>query len=329
MSLKLDSTYVKAYQRRAVAREALNKLEEAEADLLKVLELEPNNKESRQALDNLTKKLNKSKDVTSARPVSKFTATRNLKSGLTTPNNLTTIKHIESNQETEPYWPSGDDCIILSKAIKKPVHMRSKKSLKRINIEEMIDEKRELVEAVKETVFEKHEPIISKPLDLTSLKTDDLKIIERKNDLDISNTNKETKNITNATRANTPDIKWIVPKTSVQFYSQWRHLKSIENKYSYLKLIKAQDLPSIFKESLDSTVFSDILSILANCYIQHNDVVFDFVSALTKTKRFSTFTMFMSHEDKKCKYIITREYIIYCIRLRSKIPFKWGKGKSN
>lgn len=45
-SLTLDDTYVKAYQRRAAARRAINKLEEAQEDLVVVLKLEPKNSES-------------------------------------------------------------------------------------------------------------------------------------------------------------------------------------------------------------------------------------------------------------------------------------------
>jgi tetratricopeptide (TPR) repeat protein len=56
MSITLDKTYVKAYQRRAAAREALNKWEDADSDLVRVLELEPKNKESKVNLENLRKK---------------------------------------------------------------------------------------------------------------------------------------------------------------------------------------------------------------------------------------------------------------------------------
>ena len=59
MSIKLDGTYVKAFQRRAAAKEALGQLTEAESDLLRVLELEPKNKESKRNLDALKQKLQK------------------------------------------------------------------------------------------------------------------------------------------------------------------------------------------------------------------------------------------------------------------------------
>lgn len=52
-ALQLDKTYVKAYQRRAAAREKLGQLTEAKADLEKVLEYEPKNTESKRALEKL------------------------------------------------------------------------------------------------------------------------------------------------------------------------------------------------------------------------------------------------------------------------------------
>jgi len=54
----LDSSYVKAYQRRAVARAGLGQLQEARSDLLKVMELEPKNMASKAELMKLEKKIN-------------------------------------------------------------------------------------------------------------------------------------------------------------------------------------------------------------------------------------------------------------------------------
>lgn len=54
-ALQLDNTYVKAYQRRALAREKLNQVGEAISDTKKVLEFEPHNKESKVVLERLEK----------------------------------------------------------------------------------------------------------------------------------------------------------------------------------------------------------------------------------------------------------------------------------
>lgn len=63
LSLKLDAKYVKALQRRAAARVALDKLEDAELDFLRVLEIEPKNKESQAELAKVRLKLNKVEKV--------------------------------------------------------------------------------------------------------------------------------------------------------------------------------------------------------------------------------------------------------------------------
>lgn len=58
-ALQLDKTYVKAYQRRAAAREKLGQFAEAKMDLEKVLEQEPKNKESKATLDRIQELLNR------------------------------------------------------------------------------------------------------------------------------------------------------------------------------------------------------------------------------------------------------------------------------
>lgn len=57
-ALQLDSSYVKAYQRRAMARAGLGQIQEARSDLLKVMELEPKNMASKAELMKLEKKIN-------------------------------------------------------------------------------------------------------------------------------------------------------------------------------------------------------------------------------------------------------------------------------
>ncbi|EFA06488.1 RNA polymerase II-associated protein 3 [Tribolium castaneum] len=265
LSLKLDQTYVKAYQRRAAAREALNKLQDAKSDLLKVLELEPKNSESKTSLENLKKKLALvEKPVeTSQRPVSKFTASRN--------KNLCKVVKQENNNESEP--------IILVKTVNKPVHLQSKKPLKRIEIQEISE-----IESF---------PKVDEPN--VTLKTDDLKVVERQPLGQNVHEIKESKD-----QRNNIKMELSVPHNSVQFYSSWRHLKTLDFKYEYLKLINPENLPLIFKESLESSVFSEILEVLTKCFIERGDDVFDFLKYFTQIRRFSAIIMFLSVNDKNC-----------------------------
>ncbi|XP_018574394.1 RNA polymerase II-associated protein 3 [Anoplophora glabripennis] len=170
LSIKLDKTYVKAYQRRAAAREVLNKLEHAEFDLSKVLALEPKNKESREALEKLRKKLGKPDNVLDQRPISKFTASRN-KSNVSklpivppvTDTTNTDFKNVFDTSKPVSSWLEEDN-IILVKPIKKPPHLRSKEPLKRIKIIEKDNSVTESItsvksepDAIKQHVFEKQE----------------------------------------------------------------------------------------------------------------------------------------------------------------------------
>lgn len=56
-SLKLDNTYVKAYQRRSSAYLALGMYNEAKEDLLNVLKLEPNNKQAKNDIEIVNNKI--------------------------------------------------------------------------------------------------------------------------------------------------------------------------------------------------------------------------------------------------------------------------------
>lgn len=93
-----------------------------------------------------------------------------------------------------------------------------------------------------------------------------------------------------------------VPKSSVQFYSNWKVMKNYqEQKFIYLSKINPTELPKIFQESLESDVFSDIIVILSENFVEKNLPTFSYLQSLSNVKRFSALTMFMSSKDKICK----------------------------
>lgn len=100
MALSLDPLYTKAYLRRGTARMGLKKYSAAKEDYERVLSLEPQNKKAKSDLDIIEKELSKE--------------------------NLVTHTDTETSQETG-----------VVKAIYKPPEQRSKKPLKRIEIEEV------------------------------------------------------------------------------------------------------------------------------------------------------------------------------------------------
>ncbi|XP_060523801.1 RNA polymerase II-associated protein 3 isoform X2 [Cylas formicarius] len=365
-SLKLDKTYVKALQRRAAAREKLNKFGEAKVDLENVLLLEPKNNETKQVLERIKKKFGKFEETSSEqRPVSKFSASRNkiqqnFKSGSSnlensnTPDDITKTEQEQSKIENisklqtkcaHGSWPHFDD-IILINPVSKPPHLRSTKPLKRVQIDEIKEyDKNEnhdgqKIEKIMPTLIDHDSPIkheiIEKTMifdvetikekrsmfkrkreqgtseqnvktsevrpqsnqDYVSLKSDDLKVIERKDSENL----KDIKNTCNISLTNSG--KNLVehldnPKNSVQFYSAWRNLRSPSEQYIFLKRIKPTDIPDIFKESLDSNVFSSILNLLATEFFKQKDETYEYLVNFTRVKRFSALVMFMNSTDKR------------------------------
>ncbi|KAL3285985.1 hypothetical protein HHI36_000499 [Cryptolaemus montrouzieri] len=305
-SLKLDKTYVKAYQRRAAARESLNKLEEAKLDLLRVLEFEPKNAESLMKLEKLKEKIKsiKSVDISEGiqKPVSKFSASRGLKKA-TSSNSMNQEISKKPEKEIEvlkpsTIWPSGDKRTLV-KAIKKPPHLRSKKSLKRITIKEINSAIPDSDEVIKENTssFPKKD-IVS-----NTIKSDDFKVVEHKSPINeienkikdkthstsangkIQNVtctemNKEVKNLSNfdvifktkeqevvnEKKSETEEL--LPPKNSVQFYFMWKRFNEDNKRYEYLKLIEPKNIPNLFKESLESKILSEILVVLSEYFIK-------------------------------------------------------------
>lgn len=338
ISIKLDDTYVKAYQRRAAARMHLNKLEHAEIDLKKVLVIEPKNKEAKTELNKLENilKRNKTQQVFGQRPVSKFTASRNkANAGFKIPYQPPE-KVILDDSTPLPLWTENPEIMVVD-PINKPPHLQSKKPLKRIEITE-IDElpigeqtKTSTVEEpVKNFVLEKTQPnnhesaVISRneieiiedkkvtfdpppsecPKTVSLFKKQKSEKENKQEDHNVikNETPKDVKNNVNDTTKLTEkmnEINIVCPKSSIQFCSAWKNFKSTEDKYRYLKLIDPKDIPKIFLESLDSVLFSNILEVMAKHFVENNDKMFDILNCLSQVKRFSAIVMFLNGEDKK------------------------------
>ncbi|KAG5890472.1 hypothetical protein JTB14_013414 [Gonioctena quinquepunctata] len=247
------------------------------------------------------------------------------------------IKQEIDDSKPSTSWHSQEDIIIV-KPVQKPPHLRSEKPLKRLTITdidsgipEKIVEYQKSEEAVKKHVMEKHEKIedlndVAKPISAfkkqkaekslekmenaantawpkpnehtACLKSADFKIIEKVNPAscmkDVKNTVNDNKKITHSES----NVNFVGPKNSVQFFLSWKNLKTLEEKYLYLKSIEPQELPKIFLSSLESKMFSNILEVMVNNYIVKNDRVFETLNYFTDVKRFSAITMFMTAEDK-------------------------------
>ena len=112
-ALNLDPNYVKALQRRAYARVALKKYEDAGADFRKALNLDPNNKIMKTEIDKLQPFLKTADSKVS----------------------------IESQTQKRPFlWPVTHNNIEIIQPIEKQGHTRSRKPLQRFPVRPLKDE---------------------------------------------------------------------------------------------------------------------------------------------------------------------------------------------
>ncbi|XP_026523608.1 RNA polymerase II-associated protein 3 isoform X4 [Notechis scutatus] len=297
-----DPSYSKAFARRGTARAALGKLKEAMQDFESVLKLEPGNK---QAMNEITK----------------------LKNELIAKGFLS---------DTEYFGLSQNESEIqnLVKPFDKPLHLRSAKPLRRINIEEISND----VLSANLMSTRESEPIQSvfdnpnKTQELISIKNQNedfsspsetpkaklLKIEEIGDALltgsVTTNTVKEKPSLQPcAIKKQAKREKYIissvsevsvppVPVNSFQLESDFRKLKNYPNQlYTYLKQIDPSLYPNLFQKSLDPEVFCQILKILQDFHTKKEEplLILEILHKLSESKRFDMAVMLMSESEKK------------------------------
>ncbi|XP_071960806.1 RNA polymerase II-associated protein 3-like [Antedon mediterranea] len=189
-------------------------------------------------------------------------------------------------------------------AVDKPPHLRSKKPLKRIHIEEIGTNKEENID-IESTAMETKDDQQKVPKE-TEISTD-TETHEKRVNADTSEKSQLDKTKT-ASEVVTADVPVITPPPSVppspqssyHLLADWKRLEKYPTQLvQYFKQINPETYPSLFKQSMDSDVLSKILILLHNHYIPSNEAMFAVISNLTKVKRFDMNVMFMSSEEKK------------------------------
>ncbi|XP_043802645.1 RNA polymerase II-associated protein 3 [Apis laboriosa] len=324
-AIQLDETYIKAYHRRAIARMNLKQYKEAKLDLEKILKLEPFNKEAKLLFNQIENKIKYSKTSTEVeeniKKLSKNTTfekkiaekmwnkttlniqTANIKNTeINYMEDDKNIKDIINNKNKKdkkdnvhdidiknkrdpriPDWLPEKDNVIVIEPIQKPPHLHSKKSLIKIPIQEM------------EFVIS-HNYINDKTMCIEN--DQQKKEFSKDNNLIKNNNVKIIKSL--------EDISTIppIPKTAVQFIMNWKTNKSPEFRYKYLKQLPKDSLPKIFQDSMESDIFCEIIEILKIEFIRKKDLIFHYLKDLSQVKRFRTFIMFISDNDKKSLKIL-------------------------
>ncbi|XP_028179247.1 RNA polymerase II-associated protein 3-like isoform X3 [Ostrinia furnacalis] len=219
------------------------------------------------------------------------------------------VMPVKPVQSSEDKWKDGvDEGITVIKPVKKPPHLRSKRALKPVSIQEILLGKSspekpptrlkivELEDELAHGDSNNNEAKIEKEKESRTtgekgkgdmkekiLTPESVKLIE-----DATVTEKLLQNL-------------VPPTNSVQFMAEWKYLKGKgDARTQYLSIIDPHRIPSIFENALESDVLSDVLTTL------HSDMakfgaktVAAYLQSMTKVKRFSALAMFLSDGDKK------------------------------
>ncbi|XP_015185919.1 PREDICTED: RNA polymerase II-associated protein 3-like isoform X2 [Polistes dominula] len=296
-AIQLDSQYVKAYHRRALSRLELKQYKEAKEDLEKILQLEPSNKEAQAKLAQVNKKLEPKSIIISEEKTSKETSLEKTIGEKICNSNKNINKEI-NNKKTEqdvvnktiknktkymqiPDWLPEKDNVEIIEPIIKPPHLRSKKPMKRIVVQ---DAEFEIATCKKEVPLNETDKIQK----AESFNMVDDKVVAKNNVLIKSCEVKQ----------NVP-VELKIPKTAVQFIIDWRRNKSSEYRYRYLKQLPSNSLPQLFQDSMESDIFSEILDILRTEFIPRKNSVYQYLECLSQIKRFRALVMFINNAEKE------------------------------
>ncbi|XP_071570643.1 RNA polymerase II-associated protein 3 isoform X2 [Temnothorax nylanderi] len=301
-AIQLDKTYVKAYHRRVTARLGLKQYKEAMDDIQKIAELEPCSKETEILLSQL-EKFGSGKSFMSVKDVrtadvsdhekidEKVIDTKKDTNKMSSTNVDNTVKPTtrsatESKKDRRiPDWLPEKDNVEIVEPIDKPPHLRSKEPLKRIPVQEADLSKpfKSFEEEIKATCSKNQHVELSgvHPGNITKQKENVA-------------TCKPEENFIESFREMPP-----IPKNAVQFLLNWRKYTSFDFRYRYLKQIPLGSLPKIFRDSMESDIFSDILMTLKTEFMKRNEPIFSYLKDLSNVKRFRAFIMFITNSEKQ------------------------------
>ncbi|XP_006633725.1 RNA polymerase II-associated protein 3 isoform X1 [Lepisosteus oculatus] len=296
-AIALDATYTKAFARRGSARLALGKLKEAKQDFETVLNLEPGNKQAMSELEKMKKEM--------------------------------VAKGLISEHQPAEQNIQGDCQRRIVQPINKPPHLRSKKPLRRMVIEEVGGEisiskrtERTTISAACETVSSSRTVVSeSQAVPMECAPSPKMLKIEEISDSPAHSTDKSP--ITNDVKKvaekcadveNVTDQKGLpfslpeclsippVPANCFQLEADLRKLKNHPDViYKYLKQIEPNMYPKIFEMSLEPDILNQILKVFQTFYIKYEDpiLVFEILKNLAEVRRFDMAVMFMSAAERK------------------------------
>lgn len=107
------------------------------------------------------------------------------------------------------------------------------------------------------------------------------------------------------------------PKTAVQFFTEWKRNKSPEFRAFYLKQIRPNTIPTLFKDSMESSVLEEIITIIRDKFTSTElniFIIFEYLDELSNIKRFRSLIMFIESRTKE----VLRELLEHCKNFEDK-----------
>lgn len=290
-ALTLDPLYVKAYLRLGSAQFFMKKLQKAKETFEKVLQLEPQNKQAKLEIEKIEKEMKKEQMVT----------------------------HDSSVPD-----------VGLVKPITKPPNKRSKKPLRRLEIEEVGVEETDIRQAARSRVEESHSKqrketeskdnqmfakftnpgMINFPAPTPQTIQESKPVINNSSSakpmsdtkLDLSSVQSEAQ-ASDSPRSEVKSLSprsFSVPASSFQFQADYKVLKTDISAFSdYLKKIDPALYPKLFGECLDAEILMNMLKVFQICYKPAGEDYFPQMLKLTEVKRFGMTVMFFSRKEKQ------------------------------
>lgn len=95
-----------------------------------------------------------------------------------------------------------------------------------------------------------------------------------------------------------PDVP-AAAQSAFQFYVDWKKLARFPNlRYQYLKQLDPTRLPVLFRQWMETELFSEILAVLEEHFVRDDLDVSPILENVAKVGRFSTMVMFLGNEDR-------------------------------
>jgi tetratricopeptide (TPR) repeat protein len=290
LAITLDPRYVKAYHRRGLARQGMGAYDEAIKDFEYVLKLEPGNK---QAIDEIYK-TNKLKTRTPAPTPTPAPAPAAAPPSAKSPEQAKparkcmVICEVEGEEEDEkkqekPQPQKGQPTTPTKLPTPEPVVTPPNGKENQVQREFVAKEEPQKLEEKPPTTAPKETVVPAAPAS------------KQKKPL--------TKDVLQAVSSRvTVELPTVPPKTAFEFERTYHSINGdILKLYEYMKMINPTNIPSIFKESISTDIFSSIIEVLHKCYLADGDTstAVQILDNLPKVGRFDMMIMFMSDKEKQ------------------------------